>query len=98
MAVNALRIRSLELIDGQIRHIDPNMAIRPSITRELATAICAPLENCEDTIFDVTSHKHFLLARKQMVPGNHCITNGYASSTIQRDVPGGHAFGVSASL
>ena len=48
MAVNALRIRRLELLDGQIRHIKPNMAIRRSITRELATAICAPLENCED--------------------------------------------------
>jgi len=50
MAVNALRIERLEFIDGQIRHIKSNMSNRPSVIRELATAICAPLENCEKCI------------------------------------------------
>ena len=48
MAVNALRLGRFELIDGQIRHLKPNMANRPSMIRELATAICAPPEKCED--------------------------------------------------
>ena len=62
MAVNALRIRRLELIDGQIRHIKPHFAIRPSITQELATAICAPLGNCVGFVEEAFDHSETCLS------------------------------------
>jgi hypothetical protein len=56
MPVNSDRVGAVELIDGQICHIRPNMAKRPSLIREFAIAICAPLENCEARLLSETPH------------------------------------------